>query len=237
MIIDFQSVRKQIVAILPCYLPEGGNGCRVLLRSGQELSFKNRVSKVWKDYLMLWGLSDEALEHAYALGTENGKNTPLPLTDQHTFLCLKVRKPLVNGDSAYGYVEHESLTYPEGPAREPLNEVLCCGHRIEIIASNGHLRSLRELAVQAQQAWQKHNRPSRNIMESLLIRDVLILKYKILNFVINSCEAEDEEADERLTELQGNYEDLQIRAADVLNEEPIQPFRKRILRSTRNKKK
>lgn len=231
MVIDFQSMRKQIVAILPCYLPEGGNGCRVLLRSGQELSFKNRVSKVWKDYLMLWGLSDEALEHAYTLSSANSNNTPLPLTDQHTFLCLKVRKPLVNGDSAYGYVEHESLTYPDGPAREPLNEVICCGHRIEIMASNGHLRSLQELAVQAQQAWQERNRPARDITESLLIRDIMILKYKVLNFILGKGEK-----DERLTELQENYVDLQTRSAAFLQEEPIQPLRKNTVKSARIKR-
>lgn len=216
--IDFQSVRKQIVALLPCYLPEGGNGCRVLLRNGQELLFRNRIAKVWNDYLMLWGLADDALEHAYA----HGKLTPVPLTNQHTFLCLRVRKALVQGDSVYGYIEHESLDYPIGSAREALHEITCCGHHIEIITSIGHLQMQRQKAIAVQQAWQEyHNRPSQKMTESLLMRDLLIMKYKLLSFILNS-----EQPEQRLTEINDDYAILQNRTAAFLLEEPIQPLRK-----------
>lgn len=97
------------LAMLPIYINEYGDGTEIICVDGKKKLLMNSIKSCLKETLKIYAVDIIALRNKYgkSLGIKN--NIPIPLTNNFTLIQLKVRKPKVEKDTAYGYIYYEKI--------------------------------------------------------------------------------------------------------------------------------
>ena len=104
---------KTMVAILPVYADGVGNVSRVLYEGGSEEIVPVRVSRILDRLFYAHLLSRRAVEEYYGGFLGIRRNVPAVIARDLVYVPVKVRKPRVRDDGAYGYVLHQAIAGQE----------------------------------------------------------------------------------------------------------------------------
>lgn len=138
---------KTMVAILPVYAVGVGNVSRVLYEGGSEEIVPVRVSRILDRLFYAHLLSRRAVEEYYGGFLGIRRNVPAVIARDLVYVPVKVRKPRVRDDGAYGYVLHQAIAGQEESkillvdgrvietlhSRPMLEKVLLRGHRVSVV--------------------------------------------------------------------------------------------------------
>ncbi len=138
---------KTMVAILPVYADGVGNVSRVLYEDGSEEIVPVRVSRILDRLFYAHLLSRRAVEEYYGGFLGIRRNVPAVIARDLVYVPVKVRKPRVRDDGAYGYVLHQAIAGQEESkillvdgrvietlhSRPMLEKVLLRGHRVSVV--------------------------------------------------------------------------------------------------------
>lgn len=138
---------KTMVAILPVYADGVGNVSRVLYEGGSEEIVPVRVSRILDRLFYAHLLSRRAVEEYYGGFLGIRRNVPAVIARDLVYVPVKVRKPRVRDDGAYGYVLHQAIAGQEESkillvdgrvietlhSRPMLEKVLLRGHRVSVV--------------------------------------------------------------------------------------------------------
>lgn len=138
---------KTMVAILPVYADGVGNVSRVLYEGGSEEIAPVRVSRILDRLFYAHLLSRRAVEEYYGGFLGIRRNVPAVIARDLVYVPVKVRKPRVRDDGAYGYVLHQAIAGQEESkillvdgrvietlhSRPMLEKVLLRGHRVSVV--------------------------------------------------------------------------------------------------------
>ena len=138
---------KTMVAILPVYADGVGNVSRVLYEGGSEEIVPVRVSRILDRLFYAHLLSRRAVEEYYGGFLGIRRNVPAVIARDLVYVPVKVRKPRVRDDGAYGYVLHQAIAGQEDSkillvdgrvietlhSRPMLEKVLLRGHRVSVV--------------------------------------------------------------------------------------------------------
>lgn len=138
---------KTMVAILPVYADGVGNVSRVLYEGGSEEIVPVRVSRILDRLFYAHLLSRRAVEEYYGGFLGIRRNVPAVIARDLVYVPLKVRKPRVRDDGAYGYVLHQAIAGQKESgillvdgrvietlhSRPMLEKVLLRGHRVSVV--------------------------------------------------------------------------------------------------------
>lgn len=138
---------KTMVAILPVYADGVGNVSRVLYEGGSEEIVPVRVSRILDRLFYAHLLSRRAVEEYYGGFLGIRRNVPAVIARDLVYVPVKVRKPRVRDDGAYGYVldraiagqEESGILLVDGRvietlhSRPMLEKVLLRGHRVSVV--------------------------------------------------------------------------------------------------------
>jgi hypothetical protein len=100
----FETCIQSIIALEPCYGLEGGNATRIYTRQGEILEDKRTLTTLLKRLLKAYGYDLSELRKHYGRYLGCGQGVPLPISRNLVLVQLKMRQPLVDSDSASGYV-------------------------------------------------------------------------------------------------------------------------------------
>jgi len=100
----FENCIQSIVALEPCYGPEGGNSTRIYTRQGDVIQDNRRLKTILARMLKFYGYDLVELRNNYKNYLGCGQCVPLPISHQLALVSLKMRQPLVENDGASGYV-------------------------------------------------------------------------------------------------------------------------------------
>ncbi len=100
----FENCIQSIVALEPCYGPEGGNSTRIYTRQGDLIQDNRRLKTILAKMLKFYGYDLVELRNKYKNYLGCGQCVPLPISHQLALVPLKMRQPLVENDGASGYV-------------------------------------------------------------------------------------------------------------------------------------
>jgi hypothetical protein len=100
----FENCIQSIVALEPCYGPEGGNSTRIYTRQGDLIQDNRRLKTILAKMLKFYGYDLVELRNKYKNYLGCGQCVPLPISHQLALVSLKMRHPLVENDGASGYV-------------------------------------------------------------------------------------------------------------------------------------
>jgi len=95
---------QSIVALEPCYGPEGGNTTRIYTRQGEMFEDSRRLKTVLIRFLKFYGYDLVELRKTYRSYLGCGQCVPLPVSHSLALVPLKMRQPLVENDGASGYI-------------------------------------------------------------------------------------------------------------------------------------
>lgn len=109
MIRDLSFNIADIVAIEPCYGPEGGNMTRIYYKDGQVSLDQRRLETVLVNLLNLFGLELKKLRKNYSRYLNITLYVPLPITVELVFMPVKLRTPLAVKDGTTGYVNYLAM--------------------------------------------------------------------------------------------------------------------------------
>lgn len=138
---------KTMVAILPVYADGVGNVSRVLYEGGSEEIVPVRVSRILDRLFYAHLLSRRAVEEYYGGFLGIRRNVPAVIARDLVYVPVKVRKPRVRDDGAYGYVLHQAIAGQKESgillvdgrvietlhSRPMLEKVLLRGHRVSVV--------------------------------------------------------------------------------------------------------
>lgn len=138
---------KEMVAILPVYADGVGNVSRVLYEDGSEEVMPVRVSRIMDRLFYDHLLSRRAVEEYYGGFLGIKRNVPAVIRRDLVYVPVKVRRPRVRDDGAYGYVLYRAVAGQEESkvvlrdgrvietfhSRRMLERVLLRGHRVSVV--------------------------------------------------------------------------------------------------------
>lgn len=123
-----------MAAFLPQYRKDLGQGVEIFRRSGEKVWVPLSLRSFMKQITAAFAISIPEARHFYGqiLGQKN--LVPIVLSPFLLYVPIKIRKPMICGDPAYGYFRLRSVeavcVCPEG-----LNLQLEGGHEIRVIQS------------------------------------------------------------------------------------------------------
>lgn len=138
---------KEMVAILPVYAVGVGNVSRVFYGDGSEEVVPVRVSRIMDRLFYEHLLNRRAVEEYYGGFLGIKRNVPAVIARDLVYVPVKVRKPRVRDDGAYGYVLYRAVAGQEESkvvlvdgrvietlhSRRMLERVLLRGHRVSVV--------------------------------------------------------------------------------------------------------
>lgn len=138
---------NEMVAILPIYEKGVGNVSRVFYRDGAEDVIPMRVARVMDRLFYEHLLSRHAVEEYYGGFLGIKRNVPAVISRDVVYVPVKVRRPMVRDDGAYGYVLFREISAQDGArivlydgrvietlhSRSMLERILVRAHRVSIV--------------------------------------------------------------------------------------------------------
>lgn len=160
-----QNLWKQmgIGAVLPGYDSRGGNIVIVYLLNGErEITYKtvrSFITVVVREY----GIDLYQTRKKYGEVLQRKQEIPIPITEDMTFLSVKVRTPVGKYDGGNGYILLEAIHNVEERERKALI-TLVTGEKIQTLVSK---RCLDTKIVQARLVQELYEKDQKNLKEIL----------------------------------------------------------------------
>jgi hypothetical protein len=105
IMIDMETLLDRgIAAVVPKYQQGSGNVVEIITSDGLAASYPHTVQWALRHIAQYYGIDLEAIKAHYAKMLNIKHNLPIPMAVDAIFMPVKVRKPVVDGDTASGFV-------------------------------------------------------------------------------------------------------------------------------------
>jgi len=164
----------EIAALLPVYTEGVGDTTEVIEMGGKRRVLHSKINSVINQLFILHATSIGKIRRKYEGIILQKNKPPLPLSQELILLPFKVRRPLVKGDPAYGYINYISIkSYDRAGKYSKL--FLTNGIEIHLIQSLATTQKniMQAKLIASEMELRKHRK------ETELINDILNLKNDI----------------------------------------------------------
>jgi hypothetical protein len=145
--LSFQEILK-LAAFIPSYREGEGQGLWLLFRDGGSEWLSQGLRSLLRQLCSLFAVDHRQARQHYGLLLGQANLVPLALSPFLIFFPVKVQKPVVSGDAAYGYLHLRSVLAVKTDS-SPLTFHLEGGHRVTACQKarsvRAHLKSARKL--------------------------------------------------------------------------------------------
>ena len=116
-------IEKGIEAILPVYIEDKGN-CTLIYTREDEVILEKALKSTIRNLCKYYHLDLKASNKTYGDLLSINKQPPIPLSPNQVFVPVKVRKPIVSHDGAYGYINIDSIEKISSRDSSPLESTI-----------------------------------------------------------------------------------------------------------------
>ena len=116
-------IEKGIEAILPVYIEDKGN-CTIIYTKEDDVILKKAIKSTIRNLCKYYHLDLKESNKTYGNLLSINKQPPIPLTPNQVFVPIKVRKPIISHDGAYGYINIDSIERISRSDSSPLESTI-----------------------------------------------------------------------------------------------------------------
>lgn len=122
-------LEKDMLAIVPAYLPDRGNCTRIYVLDEQPIVIEKTISTVIKAIGRYHLIDLESMRITYGRFLNSPNLSPISLNQNDIFIPVKVRKPIGRNDKAFGYI---NIKYIKDIKRAKDSSIILLTNDIEI---------------------------------------------------------------------------------------------------------
>lgn len=106
---ELEGKQREVIVLRPLYAEGKGDGTEIFLRTGQRLWLGKHIRTVRTALARYYGVDIVALRRKYGPLLARSGSLPLPLAPRLILVPLRLRRPRLKGDAAFGYVSYHDI--------------------------------------------------------------------------------------------------------------------------------
>lgn len=183
------NIPEFFLSLMPVYIEGYGSGTEIVNIDGTSIKINKSLKSVINYTLKIYAVDIKAVKNKYALSLGIKNSIPIPLAQNFTLVQLKVRIPIIEKDSAYGYINYEKIKNIEDFGTYCILDLGCI--RIKVFQKKAsierHLRYASMMksffynlkSVPENYGSTMYNLPATKADIAMLYEEIVKIKYKI----------------------------------------------------------